>query len=249
MINLPIFKRALVELLYQNIENNLSSYFMGDLSEFLQQPECLEFQRSVESVKVDETAFLSLKTEASGASDAFNANLVFNAFEGMTPYLAADERVWVALTHTVAPSFSYKRWVSPEMSTKDKVENIGKHFFAKGGRRGLHRLNALSSLWWYAYICSKNTKHPLSEVLKAVLTLTDFRSSVIERPTSARVTNVFNAITNVVIDEYKKNPKPELMSKRNYRDWLKEINRHGGRRLYSTMTEEELETLFRSLAP
>jgi hypothetical protein len=85
--------------------------------------------------------------------------------------------------------------------------------------------------------------------LKAVLTLTDFRSSVIERPTSARVTNVFNAITNVVIDEYKKNPKPELMSKRNYRDWLKEINRHGGRRLYSTMTEEELETLFRSLAP
>ncbi|WP_443646697.1 DUF6339 family protein [Candidatus Ponderosibacter sp. Uisw_141_02] len=247
MIDLPIYKRSLVELLHKSVEDNLSSYENCDISTFLQKPECLEHQRTVETVKVDENAFASLKTEATGAADAFNANLVFNAFEGMTPYLAADERVWVALTHQVAPAFSFNRWVTSRMSPEEKVNSIKYHFFARGGQRGLHRNNALASLWWYAYVCSKNERHPLSDVLKVVLTLTDFRSSLTGRPTSARVSGVFNAITNIVIDEYGKTSKPEIMEREKYRAWFRRINLSGGRRLYSTMAEDDLEVLFRSL--
>lgn len=42
------------------------------------------------------------------------------------------------------------------------------------------------------------------DVLNAVLKLTDFRASLMERPTSSRVNSVFTAITNIVIAEYKK---------------------------------------------
>ena len=76
-----------MELLFNNVEQNIDYYERGDLSEFLEKPELAQYQKSVETVTVDVDALLNLKTEAIGATDAFNANLVFNAFDGMTPYL------------------------------------------------------------------------------------------------------------------------------------------------------------------
>ena len=249
MINLPIYKRSLVELLFNNVEQNIDYYERGDLSGFLEKPELAQYQKSVETVTVDVDALLNLKIEAIGATDAFNANLVFNAFDGMTPYLAADERVWVALSHSITPAFAFKRYTKSGMSEDDKIKAVRSHFFARGGARGLHRNNALSCLWWYAYVCAKNEKHPKSEILKAVLTLTDFRQQLIDRATTARVESVFNAITNIVIDEYKKSPSPKIMTRQIYRAWFRKINLHGGRRLYATMDTEDLEPFFRTLIP
>ena len=249
MINIPIFKRSLVQLLYDRVDSNLDMYINGDLTEFLERPELAEYQNSVSSVRVDQSIFSNLKTEAIGASDAFNANLILDAFEGMTPYLAADERIWTAVSHKLAPKYAFQRHSKANSSREDKIKNIKKHFFATGGLRGLQRDNAIARLWWYAFVCEKNKNYPRSEVLKRVLNTTDFRSSLLERPTSARVSSVFNAITNIIIKEYKNDENPDIMQRQNYRPWLRNINLHGGRRLYATMQVEELEELFRDLMP
>lgn len=249
MMNVPIFKRSLVEFIYDRVEDNIALYEQGNLSEFLKRPELLEFQKSVATLRVDPNVFENLKTEAIGATDAFNANLILDAFEGMTPYLAADERIWTAISHVLAPKYAFNRHTKPGMSKDEKVKSVRTHFFARDGLRGLQRNNALSRLWWYAYVCEKNQNYPRSEVLKRVLNLTDFRSSLLERPTSARVHSVFNAITNIVIEEYKKSESPSIMERQNYRPWLRNINMHGGRRLYATMPANELEKLFRDLMP
>lgn len=249
MMNVPIFKRSLVQLLYDRVEENIALYEQGNLSEFLTRSELVEYQTSVATLSVDPNVFKNLKTEAIGATDAFNANLILDAFEGMTPYLAADERIWTAISHTLAPRYAFKRHTKPGMSKDHKVKAIRAHFFARDGLRGLQRNNALSRLWWYAFVCEKNKNHPRSEVLKRVLNLTDFRSSLLERPTSARVDSVFNAITNIVIKEYENTATPTIMERKNYRPWLRNINLHGGRRLYATMPVTELEKLFRDLMP
>lgn len=249
MESLPIFKRSLVELLWNNIEDNLPFYEAGDFSELLGKPNLQQYQLEVDDVTFDPQLFLNLKADASGAADAFNSNLMNEAFDGITPYLASDERIWVALTHKVAPTFSYKRYLKPGMTKDEKIGVIRRHFFARGGLRGLHRNNSLACLWWYAYVCKKNDSQPLSEVLKVVLTKTDFREMLIGRPTSSRVQTVFNAVTNIVIDEYKKNAEPNIMKRENYRKWFVDINLYGGRRLYATIEETELTDLFRTLMP
>ena len=250
MISAPIFKRSLVELLWRNVDANLALYESGDLKPLLSKPDLSDYQREVSGVRVDVDALGGLKTEAIGATDAFNANILFDSLPGMTPYLAADERIWVALTHLITPEFSYKRYLKDSnASVEEKIRIVRAHFFAHRGVRDLHRNNALSCLWWYAHVCKRNTDHDTPEVLKAVLTLTDFRNSLLERPTSARVEEVFNAITNIVIDEYGKSGSPDIMKRRNYRLWLRKINLHGGRKLYATMDSGDLEHLFRGLMP
>lgn len=248
MKTLPIFKQHLVNKLWENIESNIDLYEKGDLTTFLSKTEFLDYKLFVDAVTFEDDAFDNLKTEAKGTSDVHNAEIVYKALKGMTPYLAADERIWVALTHEIAPKFSFKRHLKTNTSPADKIKLVKSSFFTReNNTRSLYRDNALSSLWWYGYICKKNKNHPLSDVLKAVLTSTDFRVALIERPTTSRVATVFKAITNIVIAENKNNKSPELMKRDNYREWFKQINLNGGRKLYAAMGADELEYLFKHL--
>lgn len=152
MEKLPIFKRSLVELLWDKVESNLELYEKGDLTSFLSNERLSKYKLIVEKVTYNPNAFQRLKTDASGTSDVYNAKVVYEAFKGMTPYLATDERVWVALTHLIAPKFSFGRYSKED----DKIKLVKSRFFTReNSTRGLYRDNALSSLWWYGHICKK----------------------------------------------------------------------------------------------
>ena len=249
-LSIPIFKRDLVQELYLSIDKNVDYYINGDFEGLFEQPIFKRNIRLVDGVEVDEAAFSLLKGESGGLNDAHNANVVFNALKGMTPYLAADERVWVCLTHTLGLRFSSDRWIKKSNKTQ-AVQDIRLHFFCRiGGTRSYHRSNSLASLWWWGHAASRVTERPMAEVLKDFLGSPSFRADVIERPTTSRVDKVFRAIIACYRKKIEANPSTQFFSKTagKYRDWLKLINLSGGTVLYAAMTEDQLIDLFSSLA-
>lgn len=250
MNEIPIFKRPLVERLWLDVEKNIDSYINGDLTAILQQPEYKELTTSVSSTELAEDDLAMLEKEATGVADAKNAAIIYKSMKCMTPHLAADERVWVALTHMKAPRFSFQRYAKNFKSTEDAVRLVKTHFFARtGGSRGLHRNNALSCLWWYAHVLAKNEKHSLEKLTTSILSKTDFRAQLFERPTTARVKPVCNAITDIVIEEIKRDSKPKILERKAYREWFRKINLNGGIKLYASMSEQNVKALFRDLLP
>ena len=116
-MNAPIFKQSLVSTLWSNIEANYELYMTGDFKEFLARPELSGQIRQVEGLFVREEDFLNLTAKSGGKYDAQNANIIFNAFNNMSPNQAYDERIWVAATHTFGLEFTRKRWLSESLST------------------------------------------------------------------------------------------------------------------------------------
>ena len=252
-MKLPIFKRNLVHTLWINVEANLELYLSGDFNEFLSDHDFRGMQREVNGAFLKEEDFVNLRHESGGANDAFNAHIVFNAMENMTPNLATDERIWVAMTHTVGLEWVRKRWIKNNAKTEQKIQSIKSHFFARvDGSRGIHRNNAFSSLWWWAYLVKRNGDENFDNRLKTFLELTDLRAQILERPTASRVPEVFEAIMNCVSKKIENEPGTSFFTRKRdgdqetapYRRWLARINLWGGGILVNALTVSELEAVF-----
>ena len=249
MINVPIFKRSLVQELHDNVEKNLEFYEERRFDEILGETKYFQYQKEIESCQFNPDIFASLRTASSGESDVRNAFSLFQCFDGMTPYLATDERVWTAIIHKYCIDFAWKRHVANATTKEAKVKQIKAHFFCRGGQRGIHRNNTLSSLWWWGYIASQYKQSELSNTLNVLLQKTDFREAIVSRPTLSRVSPVFNSVIEIASQEIKKSDTPKLFERKVYREWFKQINRHGGVKLYANMNEKQLVPIFKSLLP
>lgn len=258
-MNIPIFKRPAVERLWRLALHNADQYkgknFEAD-GELIRDD---EIQR-VQDVEFDENLFGQFvypsTDRTTGQSDAANALVLYQELRGMTPKIARDERVWCALSHLYATDFIWKRHVegvSPEKVSR----NVQTRYFcrANGGGRGFERDNALSRLWWWAFISSKVEKISHAVALEVFLEATDFRDAVMGRPTASIIPNVFEALLLLYLREKESDPDVLFFSRKNrsgkkgknYRELLKLINRHGGRAFYDTMGVDELYTLFKKL--
>ena len=241
---IPIFKRALVIKLYDKVFSNLSLYVNDNISAHLCSKDYTDEIKKVESVIFDKDVLLTLNDVGHKQDDAKNALIVFGALKNLTPYLAADGRIWVALTHLYANKFVYRRWVAKAKHEKDQIKSIKTHHFVQPSDRGLHRDNALSSLWWWAYICKRYNDEDLTTTLNLLLTHTDLRASILERPSLSRPANVFNAILKCVFEAQKQSMKGFFNRSGGYRRWLREINFHGGTKIYSGTDDNILFDFF-----
>lgn len=253
-MNAPIFKQSLVSTLWSNIEANYDLYMVGDFEEFLAKPELSGQVRQVEGLDVREEDFLNLTAKSGGKFDAHNANIIFNAFKNMTPNQAYDERIWVAATHTFGLDFTRKRWLSQSQSKEANIKSIKAHFFARvDGSRGIHRNNAFSSLWWWAYVISRSGPSDFARRLEVFLTNTDLRANIMERPVSSRTPQVFDAIIDCVVKKIEADPETRFFTRQRvagdippYRQWMMQINRLGGLQLLNAHSVDELAERFES---
>ena len=241
-MKIEILKRAKVGDLYQNIDKNLDLYMGAGFGGAIASDDTKE----VQAVEFDPTAVEKMQPKSGGDTDAQNALVVHSSLEGMTPYLARDERIWAYLTHTHFLPYVRKRWISEDSKDEEKIKAIQIHFFARGSR-AFERGNALSSLWWWAHIASRYQDSELEKTAKALLTNTDLRDAIIGRPSTSRSAKVFSAIMHSVM----KRNTPEdggLLDRRVYREWLKKVNMHGGTRLLDGLDEATLRNLIEGLA-
>jgi len=258
-MKIPIFKRPAVERLHRLALHNADKYkgkqFEAD-GELIRDDEIVR----VQEVEFDENLFDQFVypgiDRTTGQSDAANALILFQDLRGMTPKIARDERIWCALCHLYANDFIWKRHVGG--NSPEKISRIiqTRYFCRVNGRdRGFERDNALSRLWWWAFMTSEFETISHSQALEALLEATDFRDAVVGRPTTSIIPKVFEALVLLYLREKESDPDVLFFSRKNrsggkgknYRQLMKLINRHGGRAFYDTMSVDELYNLFKKL--
>ncbi len=240
MIPLALFRHGAVLQLYKDINLNLARYRDSDF-EFLNE----DPSKFIESkCQIDEDRLLDVHCSSDDTNEAACCLAVADGLNGVTPYLARDERIWVRLTHIELLHYSRTRWPIPSTDI-EAVAHIQKHFFARSAR-GIERDNAISRLWWMATVAGKVEGLKTSEALDALLFQSDVRASIIERPSTSQNTALLSALVIQLHKSLLSNQ--ELFERKRFRSLMKQLNINGGVKLLDVLGVDILQEMVEEAA-
>ena len=229
---LRFVSEAILVDLHSKIDANLQLYASGDFAALAAQNGW-----SIESklVQVDVTSLATLDgTSRSAEADVANSRLVHKALSGMTPAIAADERIWVRLAHVECLPYSRARWLSGFEGDK-LIDKVDKHMFARG-RTGVRDDNAISRLWWNMHIASIADPQDPDAALELIVKRADIRMQFVERPGSAARRPVAQAVVRGMRRD------PWIVSSEDaFRKFMIELNRNGGGVLFEALDESKID--------
>ena len=218
--------------LHSHIAENSERYTIGDFRDLA---ETNGWAIESKLVHVDYDALSELKgDERSAEADVVNSRIVYSALRGMTPAIAADERIWTRLTHVECLNYSRARWLVGV--TKEKLANMVElHMFARG-RTGIRDDNALSRLWWNMHIASIADPDDPVGALDLIVKRADVRMQFVERPGSAARRSLARAVVRGMRRE------PWLLSSdAAFRAFMKVLNRNGGGILFEALSDDKAD--------
>jgi hypothetical protein len=231
-----LLRARTVAELSAKVEANLYKYRNGDFDHLLVDP-----TQSFESnIKLEEKQFGKLKDPV--GKDDFevdNCATMLRALPELTPYEAADERLWVMLSHTVLLKHARQRWPIPKKDG-EAAKFITTHFFAKS-QRDFERNNVGSRLWWMGHLCARVEGMALQNSLELLLFRTDVRANIVERPTTAQSIPVFSALINQLGKSHK--GKQKLFERATFRNLMVRLNGLGGYKLLDALERKAVERL------
>ena len=133
---------------------------------------------TVERYEIDISIQLQLPTgfSISASRDKENCILIHKFLPEISPADATDERLWVTLCLSNFKEYFLKRW--PD---RTKMYN---HIFAANWRQRM-RDNAIGRLWWTMHLSSNLDQNNPERFLDTLLSNSDYRSSLLERSSSA----------------------------------------------------------------
>jgi len=241
--------KELVELIPQNLEKYASEGFGG----YGLDSDTWSFESKSSDVNIAELKTLILPKN-DNFFEAENSEIVFGAFSSLTRYQAADPRLWSYYTHLDGLEYVRARYPK-RFDLSDKVtlaKSIQSHVFAASQSRYLMRNNALARLWWNARVAFDVSSKNASDILKVLTLNTDFRATIIERPTQS-TSNAYKAAILYSVDKYSQDehssyfiaPRSGSASSSkvthyNYRHVLKLLNCLGGSLNFSYLNPQEI---------
>ena len=229
-------RAAALEELRAQVPTNLPLYRNGSFDSLALDPS-LWFEHTTD---VDDARLSDVRLPAGpDLYEIDNCSIVYEAFSGLTPYEARDERLWAYYTHTHLLMYAKARWPVPAEDDL-AVSHIRRHFFARD-KRQLERDNAASRLWWMAHLCSRVTTLSQQEALSAFLFKSDVRANLIERPTTSQSVELFGAVLRKLVASY--NGRRELFERKTFRRLMGEINSVGGFMLIDCMDAKQSDEL------
>lgn len=213
------------------------------------------------SVEVDSLELGRLDPAGGSAAEVSNSMTVFRSFDGMTPALATEERVWTRLTHFECLDYARKRWPlkdEPKQKTglldsltgsKEKVaeqrkvvlhQNISQvetHYFARG-RTGYRDDNAISRLWWNAFIAWRVDPEDQEGVLTEMLRTADIRSNLVERPMLSNRASLLRGIIRAM-----RNHPDVYGTEATFREFMKALNLRGSGVLFESLSDQAADEI------
>ena len=243
-MEIPILPNSKVQSLFMDIEKNKDFYLNG--ANQIEFDNVLKYVKNT-SVPENLSSRMIMDNDISeGNLDAKNSSIVFRALQNLTPYQARDERIWCAVSHLHLKDYAIFRHKITKDNFKDEVK---KRFFVRGGKRVFESGNAISRLWWTGKLID-NCKdgNDFDELLLALCSNTDLRSSIIERPEISKIPQVVLAILLCKIRLDAEDPTNNFFNRKGgtfeYRKLIKRISFEGGRTLLASMSSEKLVSLF-----
>jgi len=176
--------------------------------------------------------------------DKENCLVVYESLKNMTPQQAADERVWAYLTHFELWEYTQRRWELDREDREKAIKSIRTHYFVPGAR-GLIRDNAVSRLWWMGQVANRLKQHDSAfsaeNSLEILLHQSDVRANLLERSSFAMSIEIFGTVMRWLKNSYEGDKI--LFERENFRQFMKHLNRKGGRVMLNALSNNQLDKL------
>ncbi len=169
--------------------------------------------------------------------DLENCKIISTSLSSLTAAEATDERVWATLSFGLYSSYVKLRW--PVKRAPNQVNHVQEHWFARTARNRL-RDNAIARLWWMAHIAQRVPDASYEEVLKTLFFNSDYRSSLLERNSSANAINVVICILNISQKAFSDGIEFERIK---FREFMKSVDFIGKRTSLPSLSLKQLEEL------
>ena len=150
---------------------------------------------------------------------------------------ATDERLWTTLCFGQYSDYARLRW--PLERAKTPKNHAQDHWFARTNRNRL-RDNAISRLWWMAHIATRVPDASMDDVLRTLFFNSDYRSSLLERNTSA---NSINVVVSILSISQKAFGEGFDFHREKFRTFMKQVDFLGKRTSLPSLGQPELEEL------
>lgn len=178
-----------------------------------------------------------------GNSDFTNAVKIYKIFDWLTPQDANDARFWIYLTHGPCHKYVVERFCTSKnyrtIAAKGEdglIPFIKKRFFFSGKARKVRISNAISRLWWIAYLTrDSDTADETQEWVrtKEMFSSQDYIASILERKIGSHP-EIVKAVLTFFLE------RPDLKSKKNIQMVMRELNNLSGVQLVSLMSWGDL---------
>lgn len=193
-------------------------------------------------IDLDPSLFANLDQYATPDKDAEAALLVWSALKDVTPSLAREGRIWTRLCHVECLAYSRARWPlnKPDDVTTKQIQT---HFFGSS-QTAVRDDNAIGRLWWGAYVASQALPEDHDNAVKALFRRTDTRLSIMERSSLGSRAPIVRTILKAAMDI------PNVTaSERNFREFMKALNRSGSGMMFELMSHDELDVFAGTCTP
>lgn len=231
-MSLEFLSREATDELAREVANNLDVYRTGQTETLIPAMDC-RISR-VEALLPPNL----LDAQGEHISDAAASQLIFQWLSNLTPVQAADERLWILLTHRVFAQYLHKRWGSSlEGSTRPEDRVVDRWFFRGSGVATFVR-NGISRLWWFGHLTYEGKRANPFELTDVLLSLQDIQVAFLER-SLGRCKPLLRAVLETVKKHestLRKTPKSGDV----IQEWAKEIRLYGGAFLLDAVPPDRL---------
>ncbi len=170
--------------------------------------------------------------------DAEASQLIFQRLSNLTSVQAADERLWVLLTHRTFARYVHARWGKGlERATQPDALIVDRWFFRGTGVATFVR-NGISRLWWFGHLTyDRNRANPF-ELTDVLLSLQDIQVAFLER-SLGRCKPLLRAVLETIKrrqEDLRNTPKSGDV----IQEWAKDIRLYGGAYVLDAVPPERL---------
>lgn len=167
--------------------------------------------------------------------DKENCILIDRILPKLKPADATDEALWVTLCILNFKDYVLKRW-------PDKTK-LFTHIFASNWRQRM-RDNAIGRLWWTMHLSKNLDAKSYDKYLEILLSNSDYRSSLLERSSSANSRVVLKSIL-ILTNEMEK--EGLYYEREKFRSFMKEVDFLGKKTLIHSLDESKIITLLKPI--
>ena len=220
------------DYLFDSVKENLERYKTGNFLELAE-----GMGKSIElTIKVDLDTLKNLVMEKDAEAEISNSLIIWNVFNKLHPSLACENRLWTRLSHIECLEYARNRWLDVKSNQEDKLEqDIRTHFFANTQTK-YRDDNAISRLWWNAYIAKLAAPNNQEQALRIILKTADIRSNFIERPRTVSRPFIAAGIVRIMMT------KTWITEKqRHFREFMIALNRQGGGKVFEMWSENKVD--------
>ena len=181
--------------------------------------------------------------------DLENAKSFRSAFQGLTPALATDERLWVTLALTQFYEYSTNRWGLSSSASPDESYKYFKNHVLAATPRDRWRNQSIARLWWVGNFASNLGADLQDEALEVFYFNSDLGQQLLGRPNISQPVRLTRSIIRVVHQELVSG-NPNAWDRKSFRQFMIDIDFLIGRRKIESIAEDlivdEIRDLFKA---